>query len=205
MRWRPFGVATLVALLAAAVSVAAIPAGVGREPKIKAVRAQADAYVTAVNRQANFGKARRLRVTSQPAAHTYLKFKLENSAGEVRRVSLLLFSRTASRRGYKVHLASDRWRERRLSYSNAPRIFGRSISSGALRARAWRAVDVSSLVDWDGDEKMISLALTATGSGAVELASRESGLTGPRLVIELKDDENGSTKSTTQPPPPPTP
>ena len=55
-----------------------------------------------------------------------------------------------SQLGYQVRLATESWRERRITFDNAPRVSPRFVSSGRLRARAWKAVDITSLV---GDER----------------------------------------------------
>lgn len=147
---------------------------------------------------ANYGKQRTLTVDALPMTRAYLRFEIDLRNGNVSRVNLLLFSRTRSQLGYQVRLVSENWRERRITYDNAPRISSRFVSSGRLRARAWKAVDVTALVG-DGDEE-VNLALTTVAPAGIVFASRESGLTGPRLVVERK---NGGTEkdSTTEPPP----
>jgi hypothetical protein len=183
-----------VAVGAACISVAAIPSvEASREPKISAVRAMADAHVTASVRNANFGRVRRLTVDGKPVARSYVRFEVENSGGNLRRVNLLLYTHTRSRVGYQIRLVTRRWTERRITFENAPRVSRRYVSSGPVRARAWKAVDVTSLVGGDLDSR-VSFALTTAGTSAIEVASRESGLRGPRLVIE-REQENPSTNA----------
>jgi hypothetical protein len=131
----------------------------------------------------------------------YLRFETDLEQGKVSRVNLLLYSRTRSQLGYQVRLVTEKWRERRITYENAPRISPRFMSSGPLRARAWKAVDITSLVA--GEKGEVNLALTTVAPAGILFASRESGLTGPRLVVE-RDDDRGNP-STTYPPPPITP
>jgi hypothetical protein len=189
----------IVAVVLALVSVAAIPtSNAGRQPKITAVRAKADAHVTAANRRANFAHARRLAVDGRPIARVYVRFRLPNVEAPVRRVSLLAYSHTTSRLGYHVRLATRNWVERTITFANAPRPSSRFVSSGRLQGGAWKAVDVTSLLG-DVDEDA-SFVLTTVGTRAIELASRESGLHGPRLVIEYEDPRTTST-ATTQPAP----
>jgi hypothetical protein len=192
-------VAGCLALFAAGVSVAAISADTfGREPRITAVRANADAHVTAANRAANFGRFRRLSVDGRPVTRAYVRFTVGGGPGAVRRVNLLLYSHSRSTLGYRVRLALRTWNERRITFDNSPRLSSRFVASGPVRARAWKAVDVTSLV---GDvEGVVNFALTTVGTKKIKLASRESGLTGPRLVIEREAGRPG----TTEPPPPPT-
>jgi hypothetical protein len=161
-----------------------------------AVRAEADAYVSAASREQNFGRLRRLTIDGRPLTRAYLRFDLSEVDQDVRRINLLLYSHTASLSGYQVRLATRRFRERRVTFENAPRASSRFVESGRLRARRWKAVDITSLLGGVPDE--VSLVLTTAGSRAITISSRESGLTGPRLVVEYGEPETVST-----PPPPP--
>lgn len=200
LRRRPVWAVGGIALFAAGVSVAAIPAGgLSRAPKISAVRASADAHVSASAQNANYGKQRGLTVDARPLTRTYLRFEIDLEKGDVSRVNLLLYSRTRSQLGYQVRLVPTSWRERRITFDNAPRISSRFVSSGRVRARAWKAVDITSLVGDDDDQ--VNLALTTVGPAGIVFASRESGLTGPRLVVE-RDGNGKGTNPTTEPPPP---
>ncbi|MGH2922320.1 MAG: DUF7594 domain-containing protein [Gaiellaceae bacterium] len=190
--------AAFVAMFAAGVGVAAVPTkSASRQPRITAVRANADAHVTAATRAANYGHYRRLSIDGRPVVRTYVSFVVAGGPGKVRRVNLLLYSYTRSSLGYRVRLALGNWKERRITFANAPRFSSRFVASGPLRARTWKAVDVTSLVG--AVEGVTSFALTTVGIQAIELASRESGLTGPRLVVERKQP-----RPVTEPPPPPT-
>jgi hypothetical protein len=183
--WSHFVGPACAALFAAGVGVgvAAIPAASSvREPRITAVRARADAHVSSATRSANYGRVRRLAVDRQPLARSYLRFKVAGQRGQVRSINLLLYSHTSSRLGYQVRLVTRAWREARITFDNAPRVSSRFVSSGPVRKGAWKAVDVTSLV---GElDEYVSLALTTVGTRAIVFASRESGLRGPRLVIE---------------------
>ena len=121
-------------------------------PKISAVRAYADAHVSVSAQNANYGKQRGLTVDARPMTRAYLRFGIDLKKGNVLRVNLLLYSRTRSQLGYQVRLATEGWRERRITFENAPRVSPRYVSSGRLRARAWKAVDITSLVG-DDDER----------------------------------------------------
>jgi len=175
-----------------------------RNPKISAVRAYADAHVSASAQNANYGKQRGLTVDARPMTRAYLRFGIDLKKGNVLRVNLLLYSRTRSQLGYQVRLATASWRERRITFDNSPRISPRFVSSGRLRAHHWKAVDITSLVGDDDVE--VNLALTTVALSGIVLASRESGLTGPRLVVERDDGGTGKGKNpTTEPPLPFTP
>jgi hypothetical protein len=157
--------------------------------------------VSAAAETTNYGKEHTLTVDARPKMRAYLRFDIDLKQGQVSRVNLLLYSRTRSRLGYQVRLATENWRERRITYDNAPRMSSRFISSGPLRARAWKAVDVTSLVGSESGQ--INLALTTVAPAGIVLVSRESGLRGPRLVVE-RNDAPGK-QPTTEPPPPATP
>lgn len=194
-----FAVSGAIALVAAVLSAAALPVSADRgEPKIRALRAVADAYVTSAGPTTNFGTTRALRLDGSPAERAFLRFRTKYlQRGVVKRVNLLVFSRTRSARGFRVRLVIGSWGEREITYENAPRLSSRFVASGPVMRRAWKAVDVTALVDKGEDE--VSLALTTLAPHGIELASRESGMTGPRLVVELKElsgpDSTGSTSS----------
>ena len=161
------------------------------------MRPKADAFVSEASRTQNFGHARRLKVDSSPAVRTYVTFNVDLSSDDVEHVSLLLYSRNRSRIGYRVRLVAERWRERRITFANAPALLREFVTSGPLRAGAWKAVDVTSLVA--GEEERVSLALTTVSTKDAEFASRETGLHGPRLIVMRRLDETtGSTTTSTQ-------
>jgi hypothetical protein len=189
-------------VLLAGVSVDASPgAGSDRKPPIRAVRAKADAFVSGASMNKNFGSARDLRVDASPTFRTFVRFNVDVWSGHVERVSLLLYSRGRSRRGYQVHMVEEPWRERKITFLNAPSLSPTFIHSGPLKARSWKAVDVTSIVEEaSGGEDYVSFALTTRSQNVLELASRETGLHGPRLVVE---EESGRRSSLL--PDPPTP
>ena len=45
---------------------------------------------------------------------------LKRGEGEVKQVSLLLYSETRSKAGYQVRLVPQRWREKHITFANAP-------------------------------------------------------------------------------------
>jgi hypothetical protein len=191
-------VATLVALIAAGLCVQALPgAGLGRGPRIRAVRPKADAFVSQASRSQNFGNTRDLKVDSSPTFRTYVTFDVDLRWDDVQHVSLLLYSRTRSQTGYQVRLVGQRWRERRITFANAPAAGPGMVASGSVRARAWKAVDVTSLVI--GEDKRVSFVLTTVSPKGAEFASRETGLHGPRLVVERQGSSTtGSTATSTE-------
>jgi hypothetical protein len=193
---RPFVAATLVALIAAGLAVEVLSgAGLARGPKIRAVRPKADAFVSQASRTQNFGQARFLKVDSSPVVRTYVTFRVHLD-DNVRHVSLLLYSRTRSQRGYRIRLTNERFRERLITFANAPKLSGKFVSSGPLRADAWKAVDVTTLAS--GKESYVGFVLTSVSAKGLEFASRETGLRGPRLIVERRGNETtGSTGTST--------
>jgi hypothetical protein len=187
LRRRPFFVAIFVALALAAVCAQTLPgAALDRQPRIRAIRAKADAFVSGANVARNFGGSPDLRLDASPTARAFIRFRVDVQSGEVQRINLLLYSRTRSKVGYQVRLVEEPWREREITYRNAPSLSPDFVLSGKVKAQSWKAVDVTSLVEdasADGGD-YISFALTTRSENALELASRETGLHGPRLVVE---------------------
>jgi hypothetical protein len=178
--------------------VEALPgAGFDRHPKIRAHRAKADAFVSEVTPTRNFGRARQLLVDASPTVRTYVRFDVDLTSDDVSHVSLLLYSRSRSRTGYRVQLVYRRWKEHRINFVNAPDLASPlpSVASGPLRARSWKAVDVTSL---SIGRRGVSFALTTESSNAAVFTSRETGFHGPRLVVE---ETRGDTTTGTPPPP----
>ena len=198
-RRRPFVAASLLALVLAGLSVEALPgADLRREPRIRAVRAKADAFVSGADRARNFGASPDLRIDASPTFRAYIRFKAHLMSHDGERVHLLLYSRSRSRAGYQVRLVQEPWREREITFSNAPSLSPDFVLSGPLKARAWKSVDITSLAEeWTDGEPYISLALTTRSRNAIDLASRESGLHGPRLIVERDVNENVRTTGST--------
>lgn len=149
------------------------------------------------SRGENFGHTRALVVDASPTVRSYLRFKADLNSGDVRQVTLLLYSRNVSRVGYQVRIVRTSWREGGITYTNAPRLSPTFVASGPLRANAWKAVDVTSLAS--GSESVVSFALTTASAKRVEFASRETGLHGPRLVVETQNNDT-TTGMTSGPP-----
>ena len=177
--------------------VDALPgAGFDRTPRIRAVRAKADAFVTEAGRNQNFGRSRELLVDASPTVRAYVRFNVDLKSGDVRHVTLLLYSRKRLRTGYQARLVRSDWREERITYGNAPRLSPTFVASGPVRARAWKAVDVTSLVT--GAQNSVSFVLTTASARGGVFSSRETGLHGPRLVVEtMRNDTTQSTTTTT--------
>lgn len=157
---------------------------------LQAFRAEADTYVSASRPEANFGRALTLRADGAPRQTAFLRFRLGKLKGQITSVTLLLHAQAGARTSYQVRrVYEDEWRERSLTFDNAPRLSLRYVSSKPVRRGIWSAVDVTSLVT--DDTERVSLAVTTRSALGVVFESRESDH-GPRLVIRAK--KQGSKK-----------
>jgi acid phosphatase type 7 len=183
-----------IALILSGLGLAAPPSdGAIGDPMIIALRAKADAHVNALGPTSNYGRLPRLRIDASPLVRTFLRFETGKYKGKVERVNLLVYSRTRSAIGFRVRSVAQTWRERRITYANAPRLSPRWVASGPLSAGSWTAVDVTPLVG-DAEDRKIGFALSTATLQSIELASRESGVTGPRLVLEIAQPEDENLK-----------
>jgi hypothetical protein len=181
----------LPALATFAVATAAAAGGVsapsGPAVKIRAFKPVADTYITAAHPRGNYGKAQVLRVDGAPEASAYLRFDLRKLRGNITSVTLLLHPTTAARRGFAVRrVYENAWRERRLTYANAPRPSPRYTAAKPVRRGLWSAIDVTPFVSGSGQ---LSLAVTTRAAQELSFGSRES-THGPRLVV--RTEQNGS-------------
>lgn len=148
---------------------------------IRAFSPVADTYVTAARPETNFGSSRLLRADGAPRQTVFLRFRLRKLKGEISGVTLLLRAQSEARASYQVRrVYFDAWRERSLTFENAPRLSLRYVSSKPVRQGIWSAVDVTSFITDDDD--VVSLAVTTTSPRGVVFQSRESNH-GPRLVV----------------------
>lgn len=149
--------------------------------ELRAFRPEADTYVSAARPEANFGRARTLRAAGAPRQIIFLRFRLEELKGSITSATLLLHAQAKTRTSYQVRgVHEDEWRERRLTFENAPRLSLRYVASKPVRRGIWSAVDVTSFVG--DDTGRVSLAVTTRSPLGVVFESRESDQ-GPRLVI----------------------
>ncbi len=158
----------------------------------------ADTYVNASNPVANYGLATSLRMDSSPDVHSYLKFNVTGLAGNpIIGARLQVFSNSSSSLGLNAKEVLDTsWGEYSISYDNAPALLGVISSSGAISSGTWVELDVSSYISSEG---IYSIGLDTDSTTALSLASRESGLNSPRLLIDLQtngvDTESPTTPS----------
>jgi hypothetical protein len=153
-------------------------------PDIRVYSPEADTYVSEAAPDTNFGRSLLLRACGSPQRTTYLRFRLEKLPKHVTSVILLLHTRAGARTSYEVRRAERiDWRERRLTYANAPRPSMRYVAAKMVRLGAWSAVDVTRIID---GRIRVTLAITTRSRTGVAFYSRESKL-GPRLVVRRGD------------------
>lgn len=177
----------LLPLVAALVHAAPTRAGTARV----AFTPVADASVNRSHPYRNYGAASKLKArASGPRIRSYLRFSVRLPVGtEVERAMLKIYSRTTSARGYWVGAVDrNRWRERGITWSNAPAVSAPIASSGPLTAGTRSRVDVTSLVS---DSGLVSFALTTDVRRTLVLSSRESTRK-PRLSIRVSVPSSGS-------------
>ena len=143
---------------------------------------EADAYVNESNPTRNYGGSTSIRVDGSPIVISYLRFNVQGLSGTVSRVTLWVYANSSSSSGYTVSRVSDStWDEASINYNNAPPIGNEVGSSTAFSGGTWTTVDITSFVSGDG---VVDMALSTSNSTAINLASRESGVNAPQLVIE---------------------
>lgn len=170
-----FGLPVALAIVAGFLLPATASAGT------RVYTAAADASVNGRAPTRNYGGVRVLRVDAAPKVRSYLRFNVRGLSGPVLQATLWIYARTGSKKGYEVRGTRSRlWRERALTYRNAPPVYPVAASSGPLRAGAWTKVDVTNLVARNG---VVSIALTTSATTEIRLASREAEVSAPRLVV----------------------
>jgi polysaccharide biosynthesis protein PslG len=142
----------------------------------------ADAYVSQARPNGNFGTFSALQTDTSPTERSYVRFNVTQLVGPVTRATLRLYGHRRNRFGYTVwSVPNGNWTEDQITYASAPTPGSVVARSGLVSRNSWTSVDVTAAVHGDG---MVSFALTTTGAVTGEYASRESGETGPQLVVE---------------------
>src|SRR4051794_6878830 len=171
--------AIAASLSLAAVTLAATHASGAAGPL--PLRPSADFGVSAAQPQRNFGAQRSLVIARAPAARAFMRFTLTARRVRGERFTLWVYPLRDAPAGVQIRHASEAaWRERAITFRTAPQAGRRIVDSGPLRARRWKAIEVTSLV---AHGARVSLALTTTSARTVQIASRESGANAPRLTV----------------------
>jgi hypothetical protein len=141
----------------------------------------ADAYVNAGSPTLNYGSLTTLRADGSPIIRSYVRFDVQGLTGTLTGATLRIFANSASSSGVDARSVSDNtWSETTINYNNAPPVGTALGSSGSFGAGIWIEIDVTSYVTGDG---IYNLGLVTSGSTAISLASRESGVNAPQLII----------------------
>jgi hypothetical protein len=144
----------------------------------------ADAYVTSAIPNTNYGASKRIRVDAKPVVTTYLTFNIQGVNAPIASVKLKIYANNSSSQGFKVFGVPDTgWVEKNITFNNAPLPGSQIASSGALQGDAWKKVDVTAHVTGNG---MFSIALTGVNNSVLNLASRETGVKAPQLIITTR-------------------
>jgi hypothetical protein len=145
--------------------------------------AESDTFVNAEQPTQAHGGLPSLRVATEPAQHALLRFRVTGLTGPIARATLALSPVSGSSVGFEVRaLADTGWGEDSITYEHAPVPAPTVVAtSGPITPGQWTSVDVTPLIVANGP---VSLMLTTADAGALLLASRESGATGPQLILE---------------------
>lgn len=156
----------------------------------------ADTYVNSANPNGNSGSSTSLRADGSPEMRSYLRFDVTGLSGSIVNARLRLYANSSHSMGYAIHgVADNSWGEHTVIYNNAPPVGGVVGSSGSFSAGTWTEVNVTSLIGGNGP---VSLAFTTLHTTAMNLASRESGITAPQLVVETAASGPSPTPTPTE-------
>jgi acid phosphatase type 7 len=142
----------------------------------------ADAFVNRVFPNRNFGGGERLRTDAAPLVRAYVLFDVRGLNGRVDRAWLRFTTLRRSSHGFRLHPVSNTtWRERRITYANAPTVQTQIARSGPFGAGKRISLNVTRRVRGNGT---VAFALTTRSPSSIPLASRESPtIIEPKLVV----------------------
>jgi hypothetical protein len=158
-------------------------------PRILTFRPVADATVKSDAPNQEFGRSTTLQADASPARRAYLRFAVAGvGGGRVIRATLRLTAdldpTSASDSGGTVHrITGTPWAEDTVTFASSPQVDGPALAT-AGRVAAGRAVDfdVTNAVTRDGT---YDFALLTASEDRIEYASRETGSTGPQLILAV--------------------
>ena len=113
---------------------------------------------------------------------TYIRFDLSSISGTITRATLRFLPGANHSSGIEGHRSADTsWSETGLTFNNAPGFDAAVVAvSGSLTSGTWASMDVTSAATGG----LLTLVLTTASSTQTNVASRESALGGPVLVVE---------------------
>ncbi|MCA9994504.1 MAG: DNRLRE domain-containing protein [Anaerolineales bacterium] len=160
-----------------------------------------DAHVKSDSPTSNYGSldTLRLRETSDPRYHSYLKFEVAGLVGSVQSATLRLYVTDASDDGGSVYAVSNNyadnsaaWVEGGLTWNNAPALPATPLDSvGTTAVGQWAEWDVTTAVSGNGT---FSFGLNSNSSNSAIYTSSE-GSNPPQLVIVSSGAEAAATIS----------
>jgi hypothetical protein len=207
---RRVSIALALSLLAALLGAQLVLAPWTRSATTRTIVPQADAFVTAGAPQANFGARPRLRTDGHPfETRSYLRFDVSALNGSVRSAKLRLFANRSNDTGIAVLAVDDNsWRERDISYSNAPPMTRLLRHSSPTTDDHWVEVDVTVALRGVGQSGQLTLGLTRSPftllgrpdfkhahHAQANFASREQSIDAPQLVVVTEGPAVATTTS----------
>jgi hypothetical protein len=145
----------------------------------------ADLYVNSANPGSNYGKSPFMKISSNPEMNAYMRFTVTGLKGKsIAHAYLLIYTNNSNKQGFSVAMVeSTSWGEESTSFKNAPSVGDALADSGAISADSWITLDLTEVVTGEG---IYDFSITANGDKSISLASRESGVNAPQLVIDFK-------------------
>ncbi|MEE2523899.1 DUF7594 domain-containing protein [Pseudarthrobacter sp. J47] len=166
----------------------AAASGGGGTTETVTLTATADSWVAGGAAATNYGTGTSLSVDNSPVEVTFLKFDLTAYAGRsVESATLQLRSAGSGSIGKQnIKLVTDdTWTESGITYNNRPAL-GTSIGTlGPTAANSNYSVPLTASALAGELGQQLSLGLDATSTDGLDLTSKESGSTAPKLVITL--------------------
>lgn len=146
--------------------------------------AEADAYTSEQQPTKNYGRATSLRMDSDPATTSYVRFTVAGSHADVTSAKLRVWATSKATTGIQVRTTGTTWGETTLTAANAPAAGPLLATTASVTSGTWVEVDVTSAVVGDG---LYAFRLTTAGTTAATLASREAvASTTPQLVVSSR-------------------
>jgi len=153
-------------------------------PDVLTITPEADAYVNSGSPNSNYGSSSTLRADASPDLHSFIKFNVNNLGGKViSRAQLFVYANNRTNKGLNVHSVSDNtWGEGTITFNNAP-VLGDIIGfSSSGNTGVWLIYDITSYITGEG---LFTFGLDTPGTTSISLASRESGINSPYLLLDL--------------------
>jgi arylsulfatase A-like enzyme len=177
-------------LLAVLTAAGVVPVGPALAGSVT-LTPDADGRVESADPGRNFGSSSTLAADGSPVTVSFLRFVVPSSVSGVTRARLRLYVTDGSGGGAVLFPTEANWTETGVTYQARPGRTGpEAARTGAVSARRWVELDVTSLVTGPG---AVSFELAGANGDGVGFKSRNSTSNRPELVLDTG----------TPPPPPP--